>query len=141
MSEQNAIKIVVDTNIWISFLIGRSFDSLINTIATKKVEIFFSRELNNELFTVITRPKLKAQITETKIAEIREVINNIVTIVETDSGISDCRDPGDNFLLELAVSAGADYLITGDSDLLVLNPYRNIHIIKAKEFENILSEI
>ena len=52
--------------------------------------------------------------------------------------ITDCRDPKDNFLLELAVSAEADYIITGDKDLLVLNPYKNINIVSANDFEKIL---
>ncbi len=138
MSEQNAIRIVVDTNIWISFLIGRSLDSLVNDIKTKNVEIYFSRELHNELYTVMNRPKFKSQITEDKIAEIREIVNNMVRTINPKSRITDCRDPKDNFLLELAVDATADFLLTGDSDLLDLNPFRNVRIIRIPEFERIL---
>ncbi len=138
MSEQNAIKIVVDTNIWISFVIGRTLDSLVNAIRVKNVEVCFSQVLYDELFTVLTRPKFKSQISGIKIAEIREFINGKVTIIEPECSINDCRDPKDNFLLELAVTAKADYLITGDSDLLDLSPFRKVHIIRAKEFETIL---
>lgn len=141
MSGQNAIKIVVDTNIWISFIIGRSLDFLVKAIQTKNIEVFFSQELYDELFTVLTRPKFKSVISEVKIAEIHEIIKNRVTVINPEFAINDCRDPKDNFLLELAVSAGAEYLITGDNDLLVLNPYRNINIIKAKDFEELISDI
>lgn len=141
MPEQNVIKIVVDTNIWISFIIGRSLDFLIKAIKTKTVEVFFSQELHDELFSVLTRPKFQHLISEIKIAEIREIINSKVTIINPDCTITDCRDPKDDFLLELDVSAKADYLISGDLDLLVLNPYRNIHIIKAKDFEKLLGDI
>ena len=140
MSEQNAIKIVVDTNIWISFLIGRSLDSLVKAIKTKNVEVYFSQELHNELFSVMARPKFKSQIPEAKIAEIREIVTNKVTTIKPNCTIADCRDSKDNFLLELAVSAGADYLVTGDNDLLVLDPYQNVRIIKAFEFKKILSQ-
>ena len=139
MSEQNAIKIVVDTNILISFLIGRSLDSLINGIKKKNVEICFSQNLQDEIFTVMTRPKFSKMIPEEKIAEIREIVANYTTMINPDCDITDCRDPKDNFILELAVTAKADYIISGDKDLLDLNPYKSIKIIKAREFEEIIS--
>lgn len=138
MSEQNVIRIVVDTNIWISFLIGRTLDSLVDSIKTKKIEVCFSQELHDELFNVMTRPKFKSQISEVKIAEVREIISSRVTTIKPDRVITDCRDPKDNFLLELAVTAHADYLVTGDEDLIDLNPYHGLKIVKVKEFEKIL---
>jgi len=138
MSEKNAIKIIVDTNIWISFLIGHSLDPLVHAIKSKNVIICFSKGLHDELFTVMTRPKLSSIISEEKIAEIREIVHNYVTMIIPNIVITDCRDPKDNFLLELAVSAEADYIITGDKDLLVLNPYKNINIVSANDFEKIL---
>ncbi|WP_079680589.1 putative toxin-antitoxin system toxin component, PIN family [Planktothrix sp. PCC 11201] len=48
--------------------------------------------------------------------------------------IEECRDPKDNKYLELAVSGNADYIITGDKDLLVLNPFRAISIITVDQF-------
>ena len=52
----------------------------------------------------------------------------------TNCVIDICRDPKDNKFLELAVSGKADFIITGDQDLLVLNPFRNIEIITINEF-------
>lgn len=51
-----------------------------------------------------------------------------------DLNITDCRDPKDNKFLELAIAANANCLVTGDSDLLVLNPFRNIPILNAADF-------
>jgi len=51
-----------------------------------------------------------------------------------DTIVKDCRDPKDNKFLELAISANASCLITGDKDLLVLHPFRNIPILNAVEF-------
>jgi uncharacterized protein len=48
--------------------------------------------------------------------------------------IKDCRDDKDNMILEEAVYGNAQYIITGDEDLLVLNPYRWIKIVLLKEF-------
>jgi predicted nucleic acid-binding protein len=54
--------------------------------------------------------------------------------VQPSESIDECRDPKDNKYLELAISGHAESLITGDEDLLVLNPFRNIKIITALEF-------
>jgi putative PIN family toxin of toxin-antitoxin system len=55
----------------------------------------------------------------------------IIEIVET---INVCRDPKDNKFLELAINGKADYIITGDQDLLVLNPFQTIRILTPQEF-------
>jgi len=55
---------------------------------------------------------------------------------ETLEAITDCRDPEDNKFLELAVSANASCIITGDKDLLILHPFRNIPILNAVDFIN-----
>jgi putative PIN family toxin of toxin-antitoxin system len=55
----------------------------------------------------------------------------IIEIIET---ISVCRDPKDNKFLELAINGKADYIITGDQDLLVLNPFQTIRILTPQEF-------
>lgn len=65
----------------------------------------------------------------------------MATVVDACEHIAVCRDPKDDFLLSLAVSANADLLVTGDEDLLVLHPFRGIHIISYKEFEQRLAEL
>jgi len=54
--------------------------------------------------------------------------------VQPSESIDECRYPKDNKYLELAISGHAESLITGDEDLLVLNPFRNIKIITVLEF-------
>jgi hypothetical protein len=54
--------------------------------------------------------------------------------VEIEESINICRDPKDDKFLELAFSGKADFIVTGDQDLLVLNPFRNIEIITANVF-------
>jgi hypothetical protein len=68
------------------------------------------------------------------------LFKNEIKTIEPDCTVDDCRDAKDNFILELAVSAKADYVVTGDPDLLVLNPYRGIKIIEAREMERVLQE-
>lgn len=55
-------------------------------------------------------------------------------LFDTTETISECRDPKDNKFLELAFSGKADCIISGDDDLLVMNPFREIPIITPSEF-------
>ena len=55
----------------------------------------------------------------------------LVQITET---VAACRDPKDDQILELAVSGNADYIVTGDDDLLTLNPFCGIAIITPADF-------
>lgn len=140
MSEQNVIKIVIDTNIWIRFLLGRDLDPLVNALKAEKIEIFFSNDLHDELFEVMSRPKFKGKIQDSQKTEILEITRKNVKTIIPSSINEDCRDPKDNFLLDLAVSANADYLVTGDLDLLALNPFRGVRIVEPPEFERMLRE-
>lgn len=53
---------------------------------------------------------------------------------EVNEQINECRDPKDNKYLELAVAGEVECIITGDEDLLVLNPFRGIKILTVQEF-------
>lgn len=55
-------------------------------------------------------------------------------MIEVTVAITDCRDVKDNKFLELAATGRADYIISGDQDLLVLNPFRGILILTPREF-------
>lgn len=52
-----------------------------------------------------------------------------------------CRDEKDNFLLDLCLSGNADYLVTGDADLLTLNPFKKTEIIDYRSFEKVLRQL
>ncbi len=140
MSEQNAIKIVVDTNLWISFCIGTNLTNLTDAIINKKVILCFSQELHEEIFAVLERPHLQKFVNQNKIKNLHSLLQNKINYSLPSTLINDCRDPKDNFLLELAISAEADYIVTGDKDLLILNPYRQIKIVRANDFEEILEQ-
>lgn len=58
----------------------------------------------------------------------------LAEIVPITEHVTDCRDPKDNKFLDLALAANAQILVSSDSDLLVLHPYRTIHIITPSEF-------
>ena len=55
-------------------------------------------------------------------------------LIQVSTKISACRDPKDDKFLELAIESGASCIVTGDNDLLVLNPFETIPILTAKDF-------
>lgn len=127
-------KIVLDTNLWISFLITKKLHLLDKLIETKKVKLIFSNELLEEFIDVVNRPKFKKYFTKSDIIKILEYFDQYGKLVSVHSDIKICRDEKDNFLLNLSIDAKADYLITGDSDLLVLKNIKKTKIITFTEF-------
>lgn len=128
-------RIVFDTNVIISALIFSSSTSMTAfTYAKSQGVILVSIDVLSELNDVLNRKKFDRYITQdiredflTSLALEAEIIN----ITET---ITDCRDPKDNKFLELAISGNADFLVTGDQDLLVLHPFRDIKITTVTDF-------
>ena len=132
------IRLIIDTNIWVSFLIGKTLSGLSEAIISNKVTILFSVELFEELFEVLQRPKLSKYFSHDDIQEFISLIHPRVEWIDVEHNFDDCRDPKDNFLLNLCVSGKADYLITGDEDLLILNPFRKTVITNYRKFQDVL---
>ncbi len=127
------IKVILDTNIWISFLITKNFNSLDKLIDEGKVKLIFSEELIEEFITVVKRPKFDKYFTNSDIISIINLFNTYGKLVKVSTNNTECRDLKDNFLLNLAIDSKADYLVTGDSDLLVINKIKKTKIITFKE--------
>jgi putative PIN family toxin of toxin-antitoxin system len=62
-------------------------------------------------------------------------LRNSAELVDVHSVVEVCRDPKDNFLLALVKDGNADYLITGDDDLLVLETFEKTKIVTLTDFE------
>ncbi len=134
------MKAVIDTNIWVSFLIGKLLAGLDDYILDGLLEVVMSDEQLEEITTVLRRPKFFKHFSSEDIEEFVSLIYKTSVIVDIHHAIKDCRDEKDNFILETAIRGRVDYIVTGDKDLLVLNPYRGKKIIEFREFENILKE-
>lgn len=87
-----------------------------------------------ELADVLNRPRFDKYVTLDERMRFMVSFLKVAEMVEIDEAITVCRDPKDNKLLELAVSGNANFLVTGDKDLLVLNPFRGIEIIVPRDF-------
>ena|GEM_PF-1693126 len=76
-------------------------------------------------------------ISQAKADEFINLLDERAKLVEISTEINICRDPKDNFLLSLAVDSSADFLISGDLDLLSIKQIETTKIINFKDFENI----
>lgn len=138
--KKNKIRVVIDTNVWIGFLIGKTLSGLSEALINDNIRILFSDELFDELVEVLQRPKFQKYFSQNDIMELISLIHLKTERVEINERFADCRDPKDDFLLDLCVSGEADYLITGDDDLLALNPFRDVEIINYRDFPDILQK-
>ncbi len=129
-------KVIIDTNLWISFLITHNFKEIDDLIFKKKIQLIFSKELIEEFITVVKRPKFKRFFNDSDIEKLLEFFDYYGKLIEVNTQVNECRDSKDNFLLNLAIDSKAAYLITGDSDLLVLKKIKKTKILTWLDFIN-----
>jgi hypothetical protein len=132
---QNKVsRIIIDTNLWISFLITKDFTKLDEIIFSRHGILVFSQELLDEFLEVARRPKFRRFFSASDIEEILETIGEYADFVKVQTKIEVCRDPKDNFLLSLSIDGNANFLLTGDKDLLDLTEFGETTIITISDF-------
>lgn len=131
------MRLIFDTNIWISFAISTELEWLDNIIRNQDNEILYSDRLYYEFLNVSKREKLKKYLSERKLELIQNFFETIGEKIEITSTLTICRDPKDNYLLELAKDGKANYLITGDQDLLILGEINTCKILSLRGFKEI----
>ena len=127
-------RIIIDTNLWISFLITNDFNKLDHFLNSDKYLVVFSDELFDEFLDVVHREKFARYFNDLNIKILVEIINEKALFVKVFSIVNVCRDLKDNFLLSLAIDGDVDYLITGDNDLLILKHYQKTSILTINDF-------
>ena len=126
---------VFDTNSLVSALIiPKSISRLSLEKADKIGVLVFSKETLTELGEDLLRSKFDKYVSLIDRLEYIERLEARGKIIETRSNFTDCRDIKDNKFLNLAYDSNASYIITGDQDLLILNPFKGIPIISASSF-------
>ena len=124
-------RIVLDTNVLVSALLfgGRSLAWLVEAWQVRRTIPLASAQTAMELIRVLGYPKFRLSQPEREglLGEYLPWCETVV--VDRSVDVPDCRDPDDRMFLELAVSAGADALVTGDGDLLALAPRLNTPIL------------
>lgn len=130
------MRIIFDNNIWISFLIGKRLAALRSAFSRRDVEIYYCDELEREYLNVAHCPKILKYVDVQQIERVHQLMvfvchHGAIATLETFP----VRDPKDVYLLSLSETVKADYLVSGDSDLLELKEYNQTKIV---DFETIL---
>jgi putative PIN family toxin of toxin-antitoxin system len=136
--KNRSVRVIFDTNVWISFLIGKRLSIIKEYISDGRITIITNDQLLKEIKLVTTREKLKKYFPKVSVEELLYFLETIAEDIEIKPTHFISRDPKDNFLLDLIDYSKANYLITGDKDLLELNPFMGAQILTPTEFEKIL---
>jgi putative PIN family toxin of toxin-antitoxin system len=129
------LKLVVDTNVLISWLIGKRLHELDALLVAEHVQLCFSTRALAELAEVTRRPKMRKYFTLARAEENIERLGRVAKVLKREPKVLPiCRDAKEDFLLALAKAAKADLLITGDDDLLVLKKYGRTRIVTPATF-------
>jgi hypothetical protein len=99
--------------------------------ALEKDVLCLSDAVFREYEEVLQRPKLAALVPPGRSDDLLGRILAVGRFVDPATPVAECRDPGDDKYLELALAAGADLIVSGDRDLLELDPWRGVRIVPA----------
>jgi len=135
------IKVVFDTNIWISFLIGKRLSVVEKYISNRQIIVVTTDRLIEEIREVTGRESLRKYFPYSKVLELLRFLETVADKHEITPQHFISRDPKDNFLLDLIAVSKADYLVTGDKDLLMLHPFKTTSILTPFDFEKILADV
>jgi putative PIN family toxin of toxin-antitoxin system len=128
------MRVVIDTNVFISAALkDRSPPSDAVHLAAERELLLKSATTEQELFITLSRPRLAPLIPPLLQDWLADVLAAAELVPITERIVA-CRDPKDDKFLELAVNGHADLIVSGDADLLTVNPFRGIPIITPAAF-------
>ena len=137
MSEppRGTLRIVVDTNVLVSAAVSpRGKPRRAVDLVIRGGELVFTGAAYGELVEVLARPRLRRYLPEGGAEGLLDRIAPVASYVDVAEPIRACRDPKDDKFLEAAVSGGAGFIVSGDEDLLVLDPFRGVRILTPAAF-------
>ncbi len=128
------MRIVVDTNVLVSAALKTaSFPFIVIRWIDRNGGLLKSAATEQEVLDVLQRPRIAALVTPS----FRDGLTRLLAaaeLVAIDERIAVCRDPKDDKFLELAVNGRADVIVTGDRDLLALDPFRGVSVVPPAVF-------
>lgn len=124
------MRVLLDTNVLVSaFLLPDSIPRRVVDRCLGSLELVTSPRLIDELESVLSRPKIAARTSPLLTQGFIEAYRQTALLGDEGPALSVCRDPADDHVLATAVAAGAALLVTGDNDLLVLDPFGDVRIV------------
>lgn len=132
------MRVVLDTNIFVSMLLGGRLGTLNDDWKAEKFVLVVSDAIVSEYADVLLRPKLR--LAADTVAAILDRVQRKAVFVTPDGELSVIADdPTDNKFLDAALAANADYVVSGDAHILNLESFRSIPILTARRFLELLS--
>ncbi len=142
MAKSQKFKVVLDTNWYVSATINRrSRKTLYDILTNNSVEILYSKEILEEYQNVIIRPKFSKYIRQNQAIRFINLVISELKEIEIKTAIRLSRDSKDDFLLSISIDGDADFLVTGDDDLLALGEIGKTKIVTKSKFLEILDEL
>ena len=131
------MKVIIDTNLWISFLIGHQAGLVRRMLTDLRFDVYVCARLIEEIRDVAGRDKILGHLGPNDLDDLLAIINAFCQFVTIEADVSPTavRDPKDLYLLALADTIGADYVVSGDADLTDLGQYNQTRIIKLADFK------
>jgi uncharacterized protein len=112
------MRVIIDTNVFVSGIIWSGKPAqIISKWLQGEFELILSEELLTEYVEVIERLSKNSNL----VSHWQDTLVKKSTFVSVTETVEICRDPNDNFILALGLASGADYLVSGDKDILVLS--------------------
>ncbi|WP_114749893.1 putative toxin-antitoxin system toxin component, PIN family [Pleomorphovibrio marinus] len=131
-------KIILDTNIWVSYIVGRKLDAIAKLIFDHNLIVFSCTELEEELGDVLARDKFK-NLLYSEPGHYLDFVQNLTTSITISGNYQGCPDAKDNFLFDLAIQSQAELVVTGDKLLLDFE-VQNIKVISFKDFRELFGD-
>ncbi len=128
------IKVVIDTNVFISSFFGGNPKKIIDLWKKGEIKLCLSREIVDEYVEVLRRLGLQNENELQELLNIFSEGHNIIFSATTPSLKIIEQDPDDNMFIECAVALGCSHIISGDKHLQQVKNYIRIKIVKPKEF-------
>ncbi len=128
-------KVIIDVNIWVNYCTNGRIANMVNLPVNFDIVIYASSDLLNELEEVLQRPSPSKRLTASH-SMYMEVVKNITMKVKPPKVFNKSPDKDDNYLFDLALHVGADYIVTFDNALLNFNE-SPVTIIHIKDFKKV----
>ena len=133
-------KILLDSNIWISYLLNKRLHILVEQVTKRDIELLSCQQLVDEISSVLKREKFRKYISPEAIREFIAIHIKMCMFVTIDVIPERLSDKKDNFLLALYHKGNASLLVTGDKLLLEEAAKKNINVATWAKFKEYINE-
>jgi hypothetical protein len=129
---------ILDTNIWISYLLSKKYDHLVKIILENNLKVVTCQNLIAEITQVLQRDKFKKYISGNEIAEAVKIHLKLCKLVQVKLKSNNLTDKKDNYLIDFYREAKATALVTGDK-LLSEEAFKlGLNVISLAQFKNMM---